>query len=187
PVEILSGEAVSVNPILRVTGGLDTIDVTDSSPGLTRDSAELSTVVDARALHDLPTNGRNLARFALLDARGRNPSGLGGDSFAQNRLSINANTFRDTQHRLDGDTNYDTLFNNAPLQRVPLTAVREFRVLTNQFNAEHGSTAAGLTITTTKSGTDEWHGEAFFLGRPSGIQARPPLATMHSQIGRAAC
>ncbi len=178
-VEILSGEAVSHNPVLRVGGGLDTIDVTDVSPGLARDSAELSTVVDARALHDLPTNGRNLVRFALLDARVRNPSGLGGDSFAQNRLSINANTFRDTQHRLDGDTNYDTLFNNTPLQRVPLTAVREFRVLTNQFNAEHGSTSAGLTITTTKSGTDEWHGEGFFLVRPSGIQARPPLATMH--------
>jgi hypothetical protein len=104
---------------------------------------------------------------------------LGGDGFAQNRLSINGNIFRDTQYRLDGNTNYDTLFNNTPLQRVSLSAVQEFRVLTNQFNAEHGSTSAGLILTTTKSGTDEFHGEALFFGRPSGMQARPPLATRH--------
>ena len=179
PVEILSGETVARDAKLLVESGRDSIEVTDAAPAVARDSAELSTVVDARALHELPTNGRNLVRFGLLDARVRNPSGLGGDSFAQNRLSINGNTFRDTQHRLDGDTNYDSLFNNSPLQRMPLTAVRELRVLTNQFNAEHGSTSAGLTITTTKSGTDEWRGEGFFLVRPSGIQARPPLATMH--------
>lgn len=51
-------------------------------------------------------------------------------------------------------------------------------MLTNQFNAEHGSTSSGLTITTTKAGTDEFHGEAFFLVRPSGIQSRPPLANL---------
>ncbi len=89
---------------------------------------------------------------------------------------MNGAIFRDTQYRLDGNTNYDTLFNNAPLQRFSLSAVQEFRVLTNQFNAEHGSTSTGLIITTTRSGTDELHGELLFFARPSGIQARPPLA-----------
>ncbi|HYO83659.1 MAG TPA: hypothetical protein VES20_19815, partial [Bryobacteraceae bacterium] len=94
-------------------------------------------------------------------------------------LSFNGQIFRETQYRLDGNSNYDTLFNNSPLQRVSLSAVSEFRVLTNQFNAEHGSTSTGLVIATTRAGTDAWHGEALMVVRPSGIQARPPLTDRH--------
>jgi hypothetical protein len=176
PIEVLSGESTSIAVSLQIGSRTDVVQVTEHMAALSTESTELTTPVGTHALAALPTNGRNVTRFAFLDARVRNSNALGGDGSNQYRLSINANTFRDSQHRLDGNTNYDTMFNNVPLQRVPLSAVQEFRVLTNQFNAEHGSTSAGLTITTTKAGTDEFHGEAFFLVRPSGIQSRPPLA-----------
>jgi hypothetical protein len=173
-----SGEVSSLPVILRLGKRSDSVNIEAVAPVISADSAELATAVDNRALNTLPANGRVLTRFALLDSRVRNANAFGGDGSNQYRLSINANTFRDSQHRLDGNTNYDTLFNNIPLQRVPLSAVQEFRVLTNQFTAEHGSTSSGLTITTTKTGTDDLHGEIFFLLRPSGIQSRPPLATL---------
>lgn len=177
-MEVLSGEAATLTVVLPVAGRADSIVVTETSAGVAQDSAELSTSVGAGALNKLPANGRVVTRFAMVDARVRNSSALSGDGSNLYRLSINANIFRDSQHRLDGNTNYDSLFNNIPLQRVPLSAVQEFRVLTNQFNAEHGSTSAGLTITTTKSGGEQLHGELFVLARPSGLQARPPLATL---------
>lgn len=173
-----SGEVSSVTVALRLGKRSETVDIEAVAPAISTDSAELATPINSRALNTLPTNGRVLTRFALLDSRVRNSNALGGDGSNQYRLSVNANTFRDSQHRLDGNTNYDTLFNNIPLQRVPLSSVQEFRVLTNQFTAEHGSTSSGLTITTTKTGTDDFHGELFFLSRPSGIQARPPLANI---------
>jgi hypothetical protein len=177
-IESLSGQTTSISAVLEVGARNETITITEHAGALSTESAELATRVGTQALTSLPTNGRVVTRFALLDARVRNANALGGDGLNQYRLSINGNTFRDSQHRLDGNTNYDTLFNNIPLQRVPLVAVQEFRVLTNQFTAEHGSTSSGLTITTTKAGTDEFHGEAFFLVRPSGIQSRPPLANL---------
>lgn len=173
-----SGEVSSVTVKMQVGARLEAVNVDAQASPVSTDSAELSTAVGSRALETLPTNGRVVTRFALLDARVRNANALSGDGSNQYRLSINANIFRDSQHRLDGNTNYDTLFNNIPLQRVPLLAVQEFRVLTNQFTAEHGSTSAGLTITTTKTGTDGYHGELYFLVRPSGIQSRPPLANL---------
>lgn len=178
-IAVLTGQTAQLDLTLALAEQRVAIEVVAGETAPAMESAELALTVDRQRLAWLPTNGRNLNRFALLDPRVRNTSGLGGDGFAQNRLSINGNIFRDTQHRLDGNTNYDTLFNNTPLQRVSLSAVQEFRVLTNQFNAEHGSTSAGLILTTTKSGTDEFHGEALFFGRPSGMQARPPLATRH--------
>lgn len=177
-LQIVSGEITPLNIILAVGAQRTTIDVSSTSANLSTESTELSTTVTLKQIEQLPTNGRNFVRFALIDPRVRNTAGLGGDGFAQNRLSVNGNTFRDTQWRLDGNTNYDSMFNNTPLQRLSLSSLQEFRVLTNNFNAEHGSTSTGLVITTTKSGTDDFHGEVFFFGRPSGIQSRPPLANI---------
>jgi hypothetical protein len=177
-IEVLSGDLGSLAITLDVATMSTELQVTDQASVLNAESTELSTTVSQKQLSALPTNGRNFVRFALVDSRVRNTSGLGGDGFAQNRLGINGSIFRDTQWRLDGNTNYDTLFNNTPLQRLSLSSIQEFRVLTNQFNAEHGSTSVGLVITTTKSGTDELHGEAFFYARPSGVQSRPPLANL---------
>jgi hypothetical protein len=176
---VISGEMRTVDIVLDPAAIETVVEVSDRSAAMTAESIELGSTISQRQLENIPTNGRNPVRFALLDARVRNSSALGGDGFAQNRLAINGNIFRDTQHRLDGNTNYDTLFNNTPLQRLSLSSMQEFRVLTNQFSAEHGSTSAGLVINTTKSGTDEFHGEVFFYARPSGIQARPPLANQH--------
>lgn len=177
-VAVPSGEVSTLDVTLRISKQSESVDIEAAAAPISTDSAELATPVNSRVLNTLPTNGRVVTRFALLDSRVRNANAFGGDGSNQYRLSINANTFRDSQHRLDGNSNYDTLFNNIPLQRVPLSAVQEFRVLTNQFTAEHGSTSSGLTITTTKSGSGEFHGEIFFLARPSGIQARPPLANI---------
>lgn len=173
---VVSGELVTIAATLGVEGRQEAVTVSATAPLLATDSTELATVVDQRRLNRLPNNGRFLNRFALLNSQVRNTSGLGGDGSSLTRLSVNGAIFRETQYRLDGNSNYDTLFNNAPLQRLSLSAVSEFRVLTNQFNAEHGSTSTGLVIATTRSGTSEWHGEALVYARPSGPQARSPLA-----------
>ncbi len=177
-LQIVSGEITPLNLSLAVGSQSTRLEVSSGSINIATETTELSTTVTMKQIEQLPTNGRNFVRFALIDPRVRNSSGLGGDGFAQNRLSVNGNTFRDTQWRLDGNTNYDSMFNNTPLQRLSLSSLQEFRVLTNNFNAEHGSTSTGLVITTTKSGTDQLHGEVFFFGRPSGIQSRPPLANI---------
>lgn len=175
-----SGESLSVKVELQVLARRDIVEIRSDTPALSLESTEIGSTTGRTQLNELPTNGRLLNRFALLNAHVRNPAGLGGDASNATRLSINGAIFRDTQYRLDGNTNYDTLFNNAPLQRLSLSAVQEFRVLTSQFNAEHGSTATGVVITTTRSGTDEFHGEALFFARPSGIQSRPPLSSLRT-------
>lgn len=174
-VAITTGETNAVDARLEVAPLNETITVTGAETQLS-ESAEVSQVIDEKQLNELPVYNRSLNRIALLNPHVRNTAGLGGDGLSATRLSINGRIFRETHYKLDGNNNFDALFNNAPLQTVSLSAVQEYKVLTNQYAAEHGGTTAGFLIATTKSGTNEFNGEGFFFGRPSGIQARPPLA-----------
>jgi outer membrane receptor protein involved in Fe transport len=177
-VSLVSGEAQVIDLSLEVKSLSASITITDEASPVVNDAPEISQVVNAKQVTELPSNGRSVNRFALLDPHVRNTGGLGADGSTSARLSINANSFRQTFFKLDGNSNYDFVFANAPQQQVSLSSVQEFKVLTNQYSAEYGGSSAGIVSTVTKSGTHEFNGEAFFFLRPSGIQARPPVSSL---------
>src|ERR1019366_1626372 len=55
---------------------------------------------------------------------------------------------------------------------VPIGAIQEMTVLTNAFSAEFGWTSGPAVNIVTKSGTNDLHGEALYMNRPSGLQAK---------------
>ncbi|HEX8355549.1 MAG TPA: carboxypeptidase regulatory-like domain-containing protein, partial [Pyrinomonadaceae bacterium] len=173
---LLSGGFADVSLELKLVGLAEVVDVVDTAL-IVSNAPEVSQVVSPRQLTELPANGRNLNRFALLDPHVRNTGGLGADGSAAQRLSVNASSFRLTQFKLDGNSNYDFVYANAPQQQVSVSAVQEFKMLTNQYSAEYGGTSAGIISTVTKSGTADFHGEGFYFLRPSGLQAAPPVST----------
>ncbi len=176
-IAIVSGETNAADMKLEVADVAATVTVAgDDEQAQLAESPEVSQVISARQLRDIPLQTRSITRAALLDPQVRNINSLGAEGFRSTRIAINGRSFRETHYKLDGSTNFDALYNNAPLQGVALSAIQEFKVLTNQYSAEHGGTSGGFVITTTKSGTNEFHGEGFIFARPSGIQARPPLA-----------
>jgi outer membrane receptor protein involved in Fe transport len=176
-VTLVSGNVATVSLSLPLDGLVESVDVIDAGAGVVSNAPEVSQIISPRQLTELPANGRNLNRFALLDPHVRNTGGLGSDGSSAQRLSINANSFRMTYYKLDGNSNYDFVYANAPQQQVSLSAVQEFKVLTNQYSAEYGGTSAGIVSTVTRSGTSEFHGEGFYFLRPSGLQSAPPVST----------
>ncbi|HEX8176150.1 MAG TPA: TonB-dependent receptor [Pyrinomonadaceae bacterium] len=177
-VSLVSGEAATIDVALEINVLQETVNVTGDTSPVVNNAPEISQVVDTRRVNELPSNGRNINRFALLDPHVRNTGGLAGDGSTAARLSINANSFRQTFYKLDGNTNYDSINANAPQQQVSLSSVQEFKVLTNQYSAEYGGSSAGIISTVTKAGTNQFHGQGFFFLRPSGIQAAPPVSTI---------
>lgn len=175
-VAVVSGETNAVDIKMEVANVAATVNVNAEEEAQLAESPEVSQVISTRQLRDIPLQSRNVTRTALLDPQVRTINSLGAESFRSTRIAINGRSFRETHYKLDGSTNFDALYNNAPLQGIALSAIQEFKVLTNQYSAEHGGTSGGFIITTTKSGTDKFHGEGFLFARPSGIQARPPLA-----------
>ena len=139
----------------------------------------MSQSVPAEELAELPTNTRNLTKAALLDPHVRQVVGLGGDGNNNSRLSINAGSYRHTSYVVDNVISYDWIYANGPYQPIALSATEELRVVTNQYSAQTGDSTTGNIKITTKAGSFGWHGEAFALLKPSGIQAAPPLAPFH--------
>ncbi|MFN7929176.1 MAG: TonB-dependent receptor [Blastocatellia bacterium] len=175
---ISAGDSVTQDFTLEVATMVEAVNIIADTPPLVSNAPEVSQVVDARRITELPSARRSVNTFALLDPHIRNTAGQGSDGSSAARLAINASSFRHTNYQLDGNTNYESVYANAPQQQISLTAVQEFKVLTNQYSAEYGGTTAGIISTTTKSGTDNWHGEGFAFLRPSGMQARPVAATL---------
>ena len=73
---------------------------------------------------------------------------------------------------LDGISNDEGWGRQTMLTTLPLGAVQEAAVLTNAFSAEFGWTAGPAMNIVTKSGTNALHGEALYLARPGGTQAK---------------
>jgi outer membrane receptor protein involved in Fe transport len=178
-VTLASGSFTNLSLELQLNGLSESVDIVDMTPAVVSNAPEVSQAITPRQIAELPSNGRSLNRFALLDPHVRNTGGAGGDGSTSQRLSINASSYRLTQFKLDGNSNYDFVFANAPQQQVSLSAVQEFKVLTNSYSAEYGGTSAGIISVSTKSGTANFHGEGFYFLRPSGLQAAPPVSTAH--------
>lgn len=166
-------------PILLTVDPLQQEITVFAQDDLLKTTPEISTTLTPQDVTQLPSASRNLAQFALLDVRARNTAGSGSDGRAATRLTINNQSFRFTQYLLDGSTNFDFVLSNGPQQNVSLSSVGEFTLLTNAFPAQYGRASGGIVLVSTKSGTDQVHGEAFAFVRPSGIQAAPPVSTFH--------
>lgn len=179
-LKLSAGDALSVSFVLEVAGVAESVVITDAAQPVVNNAPEVSQTIDARRLAELPSNGRSLNRFALLDPHVRNTGGLGSDGSTAQRLSINSGSYRHTSYRLDGSSNYDFIFANAPQQQVSTATVQELKVLTNQYSAEYGGSTTGVVIASTRAGTREFHGEGFLSARPSGLQAAPPVSTRHA-------
>ncbi|HEY0003175.1 MAG TPA: TonB-dependent receptor [Pyrinomonadaceae bacterium] len=176
PITLVSSQSASLDIPLEIKAIKEVVTITDAASPVVNNAPEMSQVVNARQIAELPSNGRSLNRFALLDPHVRNTGGLGADGSTSARLSINASSYRQTFYKLDGNSNYDFVYANAPQQQVSLSSVQEFKILTNQYSAEHGGSSAGIISTVTRAGTQDFHGESFLMLRPSRLQAAPPVS-----------
>ncbi len=108
----------------------------------------------------------------LLNSAFRQAKGT-GDLFVNATYFVTgAGSRRTTTFTLDGANNDEGWGRQTMMSTVPLGAVQEMTVLSNAFSAEFGWTAGPALNIVTKSGTNEVRGEALFLGRPGGWQAK---------------
>ncbi len=141
---------------------------------------DLSEVIDARQIVDLPINGRQFLDFVLLTPnvhRGlsnvANPSTPGEPN--QIDLSFAGLHESTTLVMVDGADNMNKVFGRArstPSQE----AVEEFRVLNDSYDPALGPATAGVVSIVTKSGTTDLHGSIYDYFRNNALDARNILA-----------
>src|SRR5215510_6917710 len=189
-VKLTIGAKLSLTLELKVSAQGETVVVTGEAPVVETARTQVSSTIDDRAVANLPTNGRNFIDFALLTAGVNRDVRLGDLSFAGQRGTLNSLT-------VDGTDNNNTFFGQslgrtgsgrAPYQ-FSQDAVQEFQVNTNGYSAELGRAGGAVINAITKSGTNAFHGSAFWYYRDQSLNAGNPFnkinnafATLPSQL-----
>jgi outer membrane receptor protein involved in Fe transport len=94
---------------------------------------------------------------------------------------INGGGRRQTTFNIDGSTGNDDWGRQTIFTNLPFATIQEFTVLTNPVSAEFGRTAGNVVNIVTKSGTNNFNSDVLFMVRPSGLQARQPLANRRTR------
>lgn len=181
---------------LQVGSTSQSVNVAGESPVIDAADSAIGTVIEGKQVTELPLNGRNFTQLATLvpgvtrgiptgTATGsqnnaetfRNGSS-GGASLAVNGLRPQANNFT-----FDGIDNNESLVNTIVFF-PPADAIEEFRVQTSVATAEYGRAGGGIVATSLKSGTNGFHGSAFWFHRDQTLDALPFFATSQSSFSR---
>lgn len=170
---------------LDMSVGVETqnVEITDTAPIVELGSPALTDVVGAAAVRDLPLNGRSWTDLALLQpgvaavetqipftgGAGRGNRGFGA------QMSLSGARPQQNNYRLDGISINDYA-NGGPGSvlgtNLGVDAIREFSVSSSNTSAEYGKTAGGVVNATTRSGTNQFHGDAYEFLRNSALDAR---------------
>ena len=150
----------------------DTIVVTDQTPLVERTESDIGIVVLQDETSRLPLNSRNVIELALLSP-GVNAFRNTSPPFSP--LNFGAQNNRATVLLIDGiDHSNDLLggiLGTTP-GIVPQNATEQFEVITNRFEAEYGTSAAGIVNLITRSGSNALHFDAFAFFRDDELNAR---------------
>ena len=160
---------VPLNFTLAIGSATTSIDVdgTINAP-IETDSFELSSVVDSRQITNLPLILRDPYQLVLLSPGAvtatNNDSGF----------AINGQRDRNNNFLLDGVDNNDTSVPGIPggISSANPASTQEFRVITNNFDAEYGRNTGAIVDVITRSGTNRFHGDAYEFGRYNAVGAR---------------
>ncbi|MGD0096271.1 MAG: carboxypeptidase regulatory-like domain-containing protein [Terracidiphilus sp.] len=177
-IELTANLSATQDVTLRVGAGkAETISVTADAELINTSSAELGTTVGEAAISELPLNGRDPSSLVLLAPGTSNVRQHGGEgtqtgfSFdTETGASSNGGRQGSTYYMLDGVTNMD----NYDLLTAPFPnadATQEFKVITNNFSAQYGFAPGAVVSIATKSGTNTFHGGAFWFVRNNDLNA----------------
>jgi outer membrane receptor protein involved in Fe transport len=139
---------------VEVVAGAATVDLNANTTGTNISTEQFSNLPTPRTVQSLYTIAPTVARSGLRDSSGRDrdPS-VGGSSGPENN------------YILDGVTTTDPAFGGSGAN-LPFEFVQEIEIKTGAYGADIGKTTGGVFNVITKSGGNEFHGDAFFYGNP---------------------
>lgn len=174
------GTVTDISANLSVASAGATVVVSAEVPAINTSSQDFAPIVDQTQVSNLPINGGRWSEFALLTPGVVNDAnGFGLLSFRGMSTLLNNNT-------VDGADNNQAFFSEERGRTragysSAKAAVQEFQVNTSNYSSEYGRAAGAVVNTVTKSGSNGFHGEAYFYDRDNTWGATNPFTTLTTQ------
>ncbi|MDQ6665400.1 MAG: carboxypeptidase-like regulatory domain-containing protein, partial [Acidobacteriota bacterium] len=166
-IEVQVNQQARIDLAMRVGEMTQTVEVQASAAMIQTESTDVGTVIDNKRFLDLPlTLGggiRNPSAFIFL------APGVSGNSWEKHvggGGSFNVQVYFDGIALSRGDLSNDAEVNPS------VDAIAEYKLITNNYSAEYSHALAGVTSYTMKSGTNQFHGDAFEFNDNDVFDAR---------------
>ncbi len=176
-VNITVGQLAELPIGLNVATGREVVEVTSQAEIVETSRTSTTDTIGERKIEDLPINGRNYIQFTLTDSQVQrdNAPSLGGAA-PTSGLNMSGQRGRSNLVNVDGADATDNSVNGVR-STLSQEAVQEFQIITNSYAAEYGRAAGGIVNIISKSGANDFHGDAFGYLRNRNFQAVNPFST----------
>jgi hypothetical protein len=171
---------LQVDVVLELGSPTQSVTVSGAVMHVDTESTQIGEVIGSTKMTSLPLNGRSYTDLLTLQPgvvpgnSGWSPGGIvnapsgGLDS---GTLSINGESETANAYIVNGADVVEDVQNGASI--IPnLDSIAEWRILTSNFDAEYGNFSGGQVNVVTKSGTNQFHGDAFEFARNTDLDAR---------------
>ena len=179
-----TGSSPRIDFELTVGTATESVEVVGAVPLIKTTTTDLGVVVGSKEVKELPLNGRDFTQLLNLQA------GVGIERPFRGGVNINGVYSLANNYLLDGiDTSFGE--NNGvgigsaggrasagagsavgvQINTVSIEALEEFKVTSGAFSAEYGRSLGGVVNLRTKSGTNDFHGTAFYFFRDEALDA----------------
>ena len=172
-----------IDVTLPVGQASETVEVTAETPLLQAETSSLGQVVEERKADELPLNGRNIFNLVSIAPSVITQGGAGGTPVGQNPFSwgnyqIGGSFGNQSAEYLDGQP-LNIGYINLPIIIPTQDSIGEFKVQYNDLGAEWGKFSGGIVNLSTKSGTNQWHGEMYEYLRNKKLNANDYFDKFH--------
>ena len=179
-ITLVAGQAAEQNVSLVVGAVTDRIEITSQAPLLNADNANISEDLSARFAQDLPLNFRSVISLTLINSSVNNAAEeqvVGAPGLSQTAdqdisfLNFGGTFFDTAEYLVDGT--WDTRADWGGVIYVPsVDAVQELKIQTNAFTAQYGWSSGNVVNIVTKSGSNDFHGDAYEFYTNSSLDAK---------------
>jgi hypothetical protein len=176
----------TIDPTLKVGATSEQVTVSADAAMVETHSTGVGTVVDNQRVIELPLNGRNATDLVFLAGMAT----IGGSGFLNSvrnyptvMISVTGGVGNMETFALDG-ANHNDAYNGLNLPLPFPDALQEFKVETSALPAQYGLHSSAAINAVTKSGTNEYHGDAFEFLRNGDLNARDFFALTRDSLKR---
>lgn len=169
------GQTLTIDATLNAASVSTQVEVTSETPLVDDQKTEVSQTIGEHLISNLPIASRNWSAF-VLNTPNVTPDGGSG------LVSFHGISGLYNQNYVDGSNNNQMLFSEARGRSsgapyvYSIDSIKEFQAETSNYSVEFGQAAGGQVNAITKSGTNSFHGDAFYYLRYPDLNALDPYS-----------
>ena len=182
-IKIDANSALRVDITMQLGTVTNTVNVKSDALQVETQSTQNGVVIDGTKITSVPLNGRSYIDLLKLQpgvspyshSTDSDTSGIGATQVSgdldNGQQSVNGGRSGSNAFMVNGANAEEGVHNGAAM--IPnLDSIAQFRIITNNFDAEYGNYSGGQVNVVTKSGTNQYHGTVFDFLRNTDLDAR---------------